>query len=278
MAVGVVALLGVFCPASAGHADEPGLTIDLGAGPQHYTAAALLARPDVAQITVPNDVSYRRAMSYRAVPLLALLKIPADAPFHTLEARATDGFVSQIPLSLVRKGARGGSKAWIAVEDPAKPWPDLPGKDVSAGPFYLVWERSDRSGIGSEQWPYALASLTGVAAPAQRWPQMAVGVDVPDGAPARRGQEVFTVQCLPCHRMKGAGTGDMGPDLGEPMNPTQYMTRKGLRLLIRNPKSVRTWPKQQMPGFNKTMISDPDLDALIAYLTYMAGPATPSPN
>ena len=277
-AFGVVALFGVVCAAGTGQADDKALTIDLGSGLQRYTAATLLARPDVSQITVPNDVSYRRAMNYRAVPLISILKLPSDARPETLEARATDGFVSQIPLSLVRKGIDGGSQAWIAIEDPAMPWPNLPGKDASAGPYYLVWEHPDRSNIGSEQWPYALTAINGVAAPAQRWPQMAVGNDVPAGAPARRGQEVYIVQCLPCHRMKGAGAGDKGPDLGRPMNPTKYMTPIGLRMLVRNPKSVRTWPELQMPGFDETMISDPDLDALIAYLTYMAETKAQSPN
>ncbi len=70
--------------------------------------------------------------------------------------------------------------------------------------------------------------------------------------------------------MKGAGAADMGPDLGRPMSPTQYMTPEGLRALIRNPKAVRTWPQQQMPGFDATKLPDADLDALIAYLAYMA--------
>ena len=84
------------------------------------------------------------------------------------------------------------------------------------------------------------------------------------------GQEVFTVQCLPCHRMKGAGEGELGPDLGQPMSPTQYFTPEALRKLIRNPKSVRTWPGQIMPGFDPSKISDADLDAVIAYLGAMA--------
>ena len=277
IAICLVVPIGIVWAAGPGQTGDRTLTIDLGSGPQRYTAATLLARPDVAQITVPNDVSYRRSMSYRAVPLLALLTIRPGASFGALEARASDGFVSQIPLGLVEKGAKGGSRAWIAIEDPARPWPNLPGREVSAGPFYLVWEHPDRSHIRSEQWPFALIALTGVATPAQRWPQLAVGKDVAAGAPARRGQDVFIVQCLPCHRMKGAGAADMGPDLGKPMNPTQYLTTEGLRMLIRDPKSVRTWPKLQMPGFDKTMISDADLDALIAYLTYMAGAATPSP-
>lgn len=107
-ALSIVALAGVICAAGTGQAGDRALTIEMGSGPQHYTAAGLLARPDSAQITVPNDVSYRRTMSYRAVPLLSLLNVPPDAHFGTLEARATDGFASQIPLSLLEKGARGG--------------------------------------------------------------------------------------------------------------------------------------------------------------------------
>ena len=70
--------------------------------------------------------------------------------------------------------------------------------------------------------------------------------------------------------MKGAGAAEVGPDLGQPMNPTQYFTPKGLRSLIRNPKSVRTWPQQLMPAFDETMLHEADLDALMAYLAHMA--------
>jgi hypothetical protein len=34
-----------------------------------------------------------------------------------------------------------------------------------------------------------------------------------------------------------------------PMNATEYLTDQGPRALVRDPKSVRTWPLQQMPGF-----------------------------
>ena len=125
-------------------------------------------------------------------------------------------------------------------------------------------------GIGSEQWPYQTVAITGVESPAHRWPQMKVSDELPADAPARLGQTVFTTQCMPCHRMKGAGVGELGPDLGQPMNPTQYMTRDGLRALIRDPKSVRTWPQQIMPAFDEKKLSDTDLDAVIAYLAAMA--------
>ncbi len=50
------------------------------------------------------------------------------------------------------------------------------------------------------------------------------------------------------------------------MAATNYMTEPGLRALIRNPKSVRTWPQQQMPAFSPTVLPDTDLNAVIAYL------------
>ncbi len=258
-----------FAVAPARAADS--LAVSFGGNERTFTAAELLARSDAATIEVPDDVSYKLTMTYRAVPLLALLgKTTGDAS-DTVEARASDGFVSQIPLALIEKGANGGSVAWVAVEDPQNPWPPLPGKDASAGPFYIVWEHPERSKVGSEQWPYQTVALTGVESPAHRWPQIAVADDVPSDAPARLGQTVFTTQCMPCHRMKGGGVGELGPDLGQPMNPTQYMTAAGLRALIRNPKAVRTWPQQIMPAFDEKKLSDADLDAVIAYLAHMAG-------
>ncbi len=262
---------GLASPAGVSAA-ETGLTLSFGPQPQTLTAAELLARPDAAEVEIPDDVAYGRPMTYRAVPLFALLGNAPSPAFDTIEGRAKDGFASQIPLELVAKGAAGGSVAWIAVEDPTAPWPNLPGKTSSAGPFYLVWEHPERSGIGSEQWPYQLGSLASAKSPAHRWPQMAVDASLPMDAPARLGQAVFTTQCLPCHRMKGAGAADVGPDLAMPMSPTQYLTPEGLQHLIRDPKSVRTWPQQQMPGFDATKLSDADLDALIAYLAVMAEP------
>jgi mono/diheme cytochrome c family protein len=81
---------------------------------------------------------------------------------------------------------------------------------------------------------------------------------------------VFATNCLPCHRLNGGGAGEMGPDLGWPMNATEYLTDQGLRALVRDPKSVRAWPLQQMPGFGADTLPEADLDALIAYLRHMA--------
>jgi hypothetical protein len=50
------------------------------------------------------------------------------------------------------------------------------------------------------------------------------------------------------------------------MAATDCMTEAGPRALVRDPKSVRTWAQQQLPGFPPTLLPDTDLNALIAYL------------
>ena len=242
------------------------LSISLGGATRSFSSAELLARSDAALRTVPRDPSYHRAMEYRAVPLRALLAtLPADAA-DTIEMRATDGFVAQVPSQLLR----GAATPWLAIEDPAYPWPKLPGKTASAGPFYLIWDDPESAGVSPEQWPYALASMTAVASPVQRWPALAVDAPAPANGPARRGQAVFITNCLTCHRLGGSGEGALGPDLLQPMAATAYLSEAGLRALIRDPAAVRKWPQQQMPGFDARVISDADIDALIAYLRWMA--------
>jgi mono/diheme cytochrome c family protein len=265
------AMIGAIAGPPPGLAAEASLTVTEDKTEHRFTTAELLARPDAKLVTVQTDLS-PRPVTYHAVPLLPLLGDLAGKRFDTLEARATDGFVSQIPLALVARGAQGGAVAWIAVEDPAQPWAPLPFKPGTPGPFYLIWEHPERSGVGTEQWPYQLASLTFADSPVRRWPQLALPASLPPDAPARRGQAVFLTQCLPCHRLNGGGAGEVGPDLGRPMSPTSYLTDAGLRAIIRNTRAVRTWPGQQMEVFSEDALPDADLDAVVAYLYAMAGP------
>jgi len=55
------------------------------------------------------------------------------------------------------------------------------------------------------------------------------------------------------------------------MAATAYFTEAGLRALIRNPAAVRSWPAQQMPAFDAAKLGDDEVDAIIAYLRYLAG-------
>jgi mono/diheme cytochrome c family protein len=261
-----VAVLIALAVSSGSFAATPVLTV----GKKEYAADELLRRGDVVSLTVPDDVSYHRSMTYRVVPLRALVPAAQGDHFDTLEAKATDGFVAQIPLSLVTQGA---ALPYLAVEDPAHPWPALPNERKSAGPFYVVWDHPQRSDIRSEQWPFALASLTLTESPVHRWPQLA---SHSAGPLAQSGQKVFVSYCLPCHQLNGAGVGKVGPDLGRPTPVLHYITEPGLRAIVRNPAGVRTWPEQHMAGFDAKALPDGDLDALVAYLKSMAGSHTKS--
>jgi hypothetical protein len=168
-------------------AAAPALVLSAGGATQQFTSDELLARHDAATLAIPYDPAYGGAMSYRAVPLRALFSgLPPD-PGDTIQARGTDGFVAELPRALVG----GMAMPWVAIEDPAHPLPHLRGKTVSPGPFYLVWLDPERARISTEQWAYALAALTVVSSPVQRWPAIAVAASVSEDAPARRGQTAF---------------------------------------------------------------------------------------
>lgn len=252
-------------------ADEPTITVTVDNDKRSFTRDALLERPDVVTIEVAHDVTYHMPMTYSAVPLASLLAGMTISPDNVIEAVALDGFIAQLPPGLVLNANERKAVAWLAIEPVDRPWPPIPGKDASAGPFYIVWTGAKVGSIRSEQWAYQVAKLESQPPPASRWPALAVNSALPSGDPARAGQALFFVQCLPCHKLNGAGASDVGPDLNLPQNPTRYLTPQGLHDLIRNPRAVRTWPAQAMPPFRPDHLSDRDIGLIVAYLKHMAG-------
>lgn len=258
-------------------AAETELTIQAGTEQRVFSRQQLLGLPELSTIVIPEDATYGGSVRYLAVPIRALLKgltIPLD---YVLQAQADDGFVASLPLKPLLAGGPGQSEAWLAIEPADDPWPVLPGRTRSAGPFYLVWLRPERGGIRSEQWPYQLARLTALPAPLARWPELQVSESLPAGAPEYTGLKLFVTQCLVCHRMNGAGDAAIGPDLNLPMNPTEYLSATGLHALIRDPGSVRDWPARTMPGFTPDQLSDIEIEQIIAYLRHMATRKQPAP-
>lgn len=257
-------LLALWIALPAGAAE---LKVDLGHGARTLESAQLAGRKDARAIDVSQDVAYHKPMRYRAVPLKALLA--GATPGDHLQFVANDGFAAEIPAALILDGH--GAEAWLAVEDPGQPWPALPGKTQSAGPFYVVWTRPEAGGVNPEQWPYQLAAIRKMDEVATRFPAMAPDPALPAGSPERRGFEVFQRICLACHTLNGQGDAKLGPDLNLPYNPTEYLRADLLRAYVRDPQSLRHWPQAKMPGFDPKVLSDADLDALLAYLRHMAG-------
>ncbi len=263
------ALLAFLLLAAPARADDT-LTVTTGAGKRTMTAAELLKNPQTRDVTIPQDPSYKKDMVYRAIPLSALLDGTQMPPDAVIEAVATDGFVAQLPLGLVLHRKQGGSEAFLAIEPQDAKWPKLAGKDASAGPFYVVWANPAASGIRSEQWPYMVVELRAGDSAAKRWPVLAVDKKLPEDSPVRAGQALTVTQCMACHKLNGAGSSDIGPDLNRPMGPTEYFTPAALKKYIRDPASLRKWDAMQMPGFDKEALSDDEIDQIIAYLKHMA--------
>lgn len=249
-------------PASAAE-----LTVDLGRGTRSYSTAQLLARADVRTVTIPADVAFKRPMHYRAVPLRALLR-GITATDH-LQFIASDGFTAEIPAVLLLN--QRGSAAWLAIEDPAQPWPVVAENHGRVGPYYLVWTQPQAAHISPEQWPYQLATIRTLSGVAERFPAILPDPSLSANSEVHRGFAVFQRTCFACHTLNGQGDAKLGPDLNIPYNPTEYLRAGLLRAYIRNPQSLRQWPQAKMQGFNAQALSDTDLDAVLAYLQHMAG-------
>lgn len=257
-----IALLALL-PFSQLHAAE--LTLELGNGNQRVSSAQLLAHPQAQTIEIRDDVSYKRNMHYRAVPLAALLE--GVQPGDHLQLVASDGFAAELPAAPAL--SQTASQAWLAIEDPAEPWPTLGNGKPSAGPFYLVWQNPAASQIGPEQWPFQLATIRKLAPVAQRFPQL---LPAADASPAvQAGFAQYQKNCMACHRLNGAGDSQFGPDLNIPHNPTEYFSGDFLTRYIRDPQSLRRWTQGKMPGFSVEVLSHKELGELIEYLGHMVG-------
>ena len=235
-----------------------------------YTAQELLVDPATRDVTI-DDIVYHRAMTYRAIPTVELLKRVNIADDDYVQARATDNFSIAIPARLL-KTVSPDTEAFIAIENPNAHWPPIPQdkEKSSAGPFYIVWRTSGAAEVSSEYWAYKLATLTVTDSPFKRWPGLGVDPVIAAADPIRRGLDRFVAVCMACHRFNGEGEGTQGPDLGMPMNPVDYFQPEALRKLLRDPSSVRHWPDQKMPAFSLEALSDADIDAVVAWLSYKA--------
>lgn len=241
------------------------LRIERSHGVETWETRQLLVHPQIQTIQISEDVAYKRDMSYRAIPLVALLE-GVTAQDH-LQAVATDGFAAEIPAAPVVQPK--GSKAWLAIEDPAHPWPALSNGSQSAGPFYLVWTAPSADNIGREEWPYAMSTLRVLASVSERFPALLPDPTLAAEDPVNKGFALFQKNCLACHRLNAAGDSQLGPDLNLPHSPTEYFSAGYLRQYIRNPQSLREWPQGKMPSIPKEVLSDTELDQVIAYLEHM---------
>ena len=124
---GLLSALLVSAPAGWG-ASQPAITIVLGDRTVMLPRSELLQRVDLTEIRVPRDSTYKQPMSYRALPLVSLLRGLPLKPDEMIEVVATDGFVTLLPPDLVFTKDNTGSVPYLAIEPVDEPWPVIPGK------------------------------------------------------------------------------------------------------------------------------------------------------
>ncbi|ELQ19345.1 putative cytochrome C-like protein [Pseudomonas fluorescens BRIP34879] len=243
------------------------LTIELDHTSRTWQTADLLKHSDAQTVHIVDDVSYKRDMTYRAVPLAVLL--PGLAPQSHLQAVALDGFAAELNAAPLLE--KTGARAWLAVEDPAHPWPSLTLGKPSAGPFYLVWTDPQAGPISPEQWPFQVSRIKQLKTVAERFPALLPAPELAANDPVNQGFALFQKNCLACHQLNGAGDAEVGPDLNIPYSPTEYFSGDFLKRYIRDPQNVRHWPQAKMPAFAASVLPDSELDLLVGYLKHMAG-------
>ncbi len=250
-----------------GFAAEATLEIVSDSGRLVFSQSQLLARADLKTIRVPDSVYRRRLTRFKAIALADLFKGISIPELSVVQFDATDGFSANLEKSRLFSADPEASQAFLAIEDPQRPWPPLAADSTSAGPFYLVWTNPRVSDIGPEEWPYRIASFRVLSDPKSLFPKIYPAADATPNI--QNGFRSFQKNCFACHRMNGNGAGSIGPDLNRPMNPTEYLEAKALVALIRDPASVRNWPRRQMRGYSEADISNSELDDLVAYLRHM---------
>ena len=259
---------------------DPQLTIKVKDQVRVYSRTQMLQLSDVRQVTIENDPTYSmKKKTYTAVPVTTLFQnLKVDAT-QTLLFSCLDGFSAPISASRLLNSDPKESIAYIAIESSDQKWSSVKAdKSQTAGPFYLIWEHPEKSKIVVEEWPYQLAGFEAKPSIQTQFPGTIPDPRLTAKSSVQQGYQIFMRNCFACHTLNGEGSSQMGPDLNQPYNPTEYLKKDFLFKLVRNPQSLRRWPQAKMPAFDKTSLPDEDLQKIILYLQHMSKRKTTSFN
>jgi mono/diheme cytochrome c family protein len=258
-------------------ADATTLTLVVGAQQQSWARDTLLHDPRLTDVTV-EDENLKRRLTFKAIAVTELLRGLPTSPEASATTSASDGYVSHLPMRLLLADRADGPRAWLAVEDPAAPWPTLKGQDI--GPFRLIWTSppAKAAEVNESLWTYSIVRIDVAALPGERFAAIRPASGLPADGPVMRGFATFQRVCFSCHTLNRAGDANLGPDLNVPSSPVEYLGDDKLRHLIRDPQSLRWWPNARMSAIDEKTLSEAQLSDLLAYLHHMARrkPAAPA--
>ncbi len=266
------------CRMSLANESEPHFFVRIDGKNTVYTRSQLLARSDLKTLSVEDPAYQGRPMSYSVIPVYHLFEGVKFSPDATVQFHCLDGFSAPISKNRLLNSSPKKSLAYLAIEKKENEWPPLPSKPgVSAGPFYLVWANPRLSQVHREEWPFQLSGLEVQKSMAEAYPALLPATNISRQSSIRRGMGVFTKNCFPCHTLNRQGLAKMGPDLNIPMSPVEYFKPAALKMLIRDPHTLRNWPNSLMKGFSEKEITDRELNELMDYLEHMSHRKAPAP-
>lgn len=154
---------------------------------------------------------------------------------------AVDGYKRFIPMNFFKK-----FEAYLAYEIPGKKDFSIKSKyrnkNISLGPFYLVWRDTDDPEISVQKgqiWPYQIRSVRPV-----EFDEVYGALFVSGLSPsASQGAKLFAKYCVACHMVNNVG-GKMARNLSDP-KVSSYREREWLREWLYRPKSIQ--PNVSMP-------------------------------
>ncbi|MBU6955484.1 cytochrome c [Hahella sp. HN01] len=253
---------------------EAGFTIRAGDKEAHWSKSQLLNHPARQVLNIPLLNYPDQNISINAVPISMLLQDMDLTDASVLIFTCLDGYSGVLEKKYLLNDDPDAARAYLAIEPDDKKWPPLPkGANTSkqsAGPFYLVWSNPEKSAIPPEFWPYQLSSLDVEDDFARIFPALLPSGHLAANDPARKGFQVYKARCMHCHQINGQGAAKLGPDLNQPMNPTEYFNETALKQFIKDPTSVRKWSDMKMVWVKDNIWEDEEIDDLIAYLKHMA--------
>src|SRR5260221_9038873 len=140
------------------HAAQATLTIVADQQRLVFSQSQLLSRHDIQTISVADSVYRQRFTRFKAIPIANLFAGLTIPEFAVVQCNGADGFSPILQKTRLLSPDPKASKAYLAIEDPKSPSPDLVGKTTSAGPFYLLCPDAQASAIGREEKPVQGAS------------------------------------------------------------------------------------------------------------------------
>lgn len=258
--------------ASAAPVKVPRFSISTPDMTKSFSRDELLKMKGLRSLEVDGDPAYgKQKRVYQALPLRDLFTGIKTDSYTSLSFKCTDGFSGAISIARVLNQNPDGAVAFLAIEPASPKWPPLkPGKPETAGPFFLIWDRPERSKIMAEEWPYQLTGFELSAQPLEtQFPKTVPASNLSAQDPVRRGYALFMTNCFVCHSFNGEGAGKIGPDLNKPYSPAEYFQFSYFSILVKNPQNLRLWEQARMPGFASTL-SEQDLRDLWDYFQHMS--------